>query len=266
MTVDWLNPVLAALEHRQTIWDTVRDIVNRIRSKPRNIAVTGMPGVGKTVLLDYLTGKAFHPNYTPPLRSQKLEQASVPRKGILLQVVPGQDALPRSEAFDSLFLSKTAVDGVIHVVANGFASLREPAAVATLQKRYDDVANYREYMLSLEIEDLVETCQVLRDSHRRHHKPAWMLVAVDKIDLYHGTITDAQERYSPDRNRKFANRLTELTDQIGSDFFRWEPVPICGHLEEFTWAGDTLKPQLDTQRRNAYLAQFLRQLEEYCGK
>ena len=41
-----------------------------------------------------------------------------------LSAVPGQDSRPRLTALSDVFEAKRPVDGVVHVVANGFAGLR----------------------------------------------------------------------------------------------------------------------------------------------
>jgi nucleoside-triphosphatase THEP1 len=76
-----------------------------------NIAITGMQGVGKSALYDYLSGKAYQPGYQPPLQSQKLERERVKQGGkrLLFSVIPGQSegAAPRLEAIDKVFGPET---------------------------------------------------------------------------------------------------------------------------------------------------------------
>ena len=44
-------------------WNSV---LNALLGRESTIAFTGMSGIGKTVLFDYLTGEAFRPGYQPP--------------------------------------------------------------------------------------------------------------------------------------------------------------------------------------------------------
>src|SRR5207253_308276 len=111
---------------RKDIWEILKGIRDAVFGKRINLAITGMEGIGKTVLRDLLVGTALKDDYQKPTRSQKLEKGRV-RLGqrILMNVVPGQEAHPRYVALDELFHSKKPIDGVIHVVANGFGLIRE---------------------------------------------------------------------------------------------------------------------------------------------
>jgi len=78
------------------------------------------------------------------------------------------------------------------------------------------------------------------------------------------TLRNAQKYYSPVADNEFAKILRATATRVGSEFFRWEAVPVCSQLERFDWNGTTILPQFDQEQRNAYLAQFLRVLISYC--
>ena len=127
------------------------------------------------------------------------------------------------------------------------------------------LAKYTKYQIERELEDLEQTCEAIRESHRRHHAPGWLLVAVDKIDLYQDRLPKAREYYSSTNDSPFTERIRALARQVGEDFFRWEAAPVCGVLEEFTWNRKVEVPQIDQPSRDAYLVQFLELLKSYCG-
>lgn len=226
----------------------------------------GHEGIGKTVLQDLLTGHALKADYRKPTRSQNMEKGKVKSgQRILINVVPGQEAHPRYVALADLFHAKKPVDGVIHVVANGFGLIREPDARRVLvADGMTTIELLREYQKKREIEDLKQTLKRVRDSHLRHHAPRWMIIAVDKVDLYHDTITDAADALSPSLRSGIPKLLNELRPHVGQDNFRWTALPVCGLLEEFEWNGNTVRPQFDNETRLRYYAQFLRELEAYC--
>jgi hypothetical protein len=272
VVVEWMGPALAAYRHRADLKELLTSGLARLLGKGVSLAFTGMQGVGKTVLLDHLTGKAERKDYTKPLQSQALERGIVrreesPGRRIRVSVVPGQNAEPRHVALDQLFRGKNPVQGVVHVVSNGYASTRnEDSARAMVRDlRLTTLAKYRNYQIERELEDLGQTCEAIRASHRKHHAPGWLLVAVDKVDLYHDRLPKAREYYSSMNESPFTERLRTLARQVGEDFFRWEVAPVCGVLEEFTWNGKVEAPQIDQGLRDAYLAQFLELLRSYCG-
>ena len=91
MSIRWLTPAASfAIKHRKDFAEVVASVWARIFGKQRRLAITGMQGVGKTVLLDALTGKAFQQGYTVPTRSQAKESGVVPGAAsrILLTTVP----------------------------------------------------------------------------------------------------------------------------------------------------------------------------------
>jgi hypothetical protein len=267
--VEWMGPTLTAYRHRADLKEMLTGGLAKLLGKAISLAFTGMQGAGKTVLLDHLTGKALGKEYKNPRQSQMLERGLVksPGRRIRVSVVPGQDAEPRHVALDQLFHGKKPVQGVVHVVSYGYASTRNEDGARAMVKdlKLSTLAKYAKYQMAKELEDLDQTCEAIRASHRRHHAPGWLLVAVDKIDLYHDRVSKAREYYSSVDDSPFGQRLRTLGRQVGEDFFRWEAVPVCGVLEEFPWNGKAEVPQIDQASRDAYLVQFLELLKSYCG-
>jgi hypothetical protein len=261
--VDWLTPSAAiAIKSHKEIIGWVQSAWQTIVGKKRNLAITGMEGVGKTALLHTLTGESLQPGYQKPLRSHKLQERNLktPEGKIRLSCVPGQKATPRYVALEKLFLSRNPVDGVLHVVANGLATIRLADAAAVLVERgITTLAKYKTSQKKRELEDLQETCKMISQSHQRHRSPTWLIVAVDKIDLYHATIEDARRYYAGQSD--FTHILQELTHQLGTNYFRWDAFPISGCREEFRWNDKTLPSELNDDLWKNYLVQFLQELK-----
>lgn len=269
MVVEWMGPALTAYRHRTDLKEMLTGGLARLLGKSVSLAFTGMQGAGKTVLLDHLTGKAQGKDYKKPRQSQALERGIVksPGRRIRVAVVPGQNAEPRYVALDQLFHGRQPVQGVVHVVSYGYASTRneDEAKAMVKELKLSTLAKYAKYQMERELEDLEQTCEAIRASHRKHHAPGWLLLAVDKIDLYHDRLSKAREYYSSMNNSPFTARLRALARQVGEDFFRWEAAPVCGVLEEFIWNSKAEVPQIDQAARDAYLVQFLELLKSYCG-
>jgi 50S ribosome-binding GTPase len=275
--VEWLAASLLLLKHKEDIRGLVGGGFSNLLGRRTSIAITGMQGVGKTVLLDHLTGKPYAMkrktviyNYILPQQSQKHEESKAKSKGkkIILTTVPGQDAEPRHVALDRLFQSKQPVEGVIHVVANGYARVRSETArrVMARELKIDSIDKFRAFQLEKELADLGDTCEAIRAGHKRRHAPKWMIVAVDQADLYQDTISDVRDFYSPESNSMFAKRLKELKTQVGTDFFRWDhTIPVSASLDPFEWNGSRVDPQITAEGRDAYLVQFFEILKSYCS-
>jgi len=266
----WLIPVAKeAYKSRAQIATSWERALTHIKGRKIEIAVTGLSGAGKTVLLDHLTGQAFHRGYKPPGRSRSLEKGKVPAKGfrIGLSTIPGQDSRPRLAALSDVFEAKHPVDGVIHVVSNGFISLREHTSQQVLisDLKVDTIDKLRQYFLEEELSDLEETLGYVRKSLRKSHKPTWLLVAVAKSDLFYDKIADAERYYSPTGSGPFAEKMQGFMNQVGSDNFDWEAVPVAAWLEDFGWGGETLPSQFKQEQRDHFVGQFAEVLEKNCG-
>ena len=95
------------------------------------VAVTGMTGVGKTQLADRLAGRSPSSGVAE-VGSAVMERRTrrSPRMhGFRFLVVPGDNAATRLGALDEVFHDEP-VDGVVHVVANGYATPRRTAIEA----------------------------------------------------------------------------------------------------------------------------------------
>jgi hypothetical protein len=126
MEYSWILPVAEKLyQNREEIQNNFQKITNRLRGEKSKIVITGLPGVGKTVLSDYLTDVAYKRGYTSPLKSEDLEtrSTSIQKQRLDFKVIPGQDSPQRNNALDEFFEGNenSTIDGVIHVVANGMS-------------------------------------------------------------------------------------------------------------------------------------------------
>ncbi len=177
MDIEWVLPAAKeAYQHRDEIQKAWQKILAILLGKKTKIAFTGMAGTGKTVLFDYVTDKAYKRGYKPPLPSQAVESGkmvTVERKRIAISVVPGQEAKPRYVATDQLFdKKKSTVDGIVHVVSNGFIHLRNTQAEKRLiESGYETLNSYLEYQQNAEFDDLGSTCELMRKSARKFGKP-----------------------------------------------------------------------------------------------
>jgi hypothetical protein len=186
------------------------------------VAVTGMTGVGKSQLVDRLTRRGSGDG-VPDVGSAVMERRTrrSPRlQGFRFLVVPGDNAATRLGALDEVFHDEP-VDGVVHVVANGYATPRRTAgttgaAIAT-----------REEQLAAELEDWTITSHRIASMAVRRDKPIWLVIAVTKADLYPDEVDEAVQYYSPGSGSPFGDKVDALRALAGGAKLSIDVLPVC---------------------------------------
>ena len=197
-----------------------------LRHRYPTVAVTGMTGVGKTRLADRLSRRASAQSSAE--EGQEVGSAVMERRtrrnarlrGYRFRVVPGENAATRLGALDEVFHDEP-VDGVLHVVANGYATPRRTggtsgAALAS-----------REEQLAAELEDWAITAHRIASMAVRRDRPTWLVVAVTKADLFAGDIDAAVHYYSPGSGSPFGDKLDELRALAGGAKLSIDVLPVC---------------------------------------
>jgi hypothetical protein len=228
-------------------------ISHLFRRRFPTVAVTGMTGVGKSKLVERLTrrntGDGAHEVGSAVM--ERRTRRSRRLQGFRFLVVPGDNAATRLGALDEVFHDEP-VDGVVHVVANGYATPRRTAGTTGA------ASATREEQLAAELEDWTITSHRIASMAVRRHKPIWLVIAVTKADLYPDEVDKAVHYYSPGSGSPFGDKVDALRALAGGAKLSIDVLPVSSQ-------GGDRRSALTAKRAGAMVDALASRLAQLSG-
>lgn len=223
-----------------------------------SVLITGRAGAGKSVLAAKYHGEANSHNWKLPETSAdtEIKSISVGDWNKIVHVVPGQESLNRSKALDKALNKQDSLQGIIHVVDWGYTAVRDETIRATMiENGIDSIEKFREKNLDLELDDFKLLIDKIITSNSGGRGPKWLVIAVNKIDLFMENLSAAKKYYHPKSNSAFAEQIGSLYKTLGENNFKVECIPICSVREPFSWGDERLESQMPS---DSTYANFMR--------
>lgn len=224
-----------------------------------NIAITGHPGAGKTILSNQLYGYARHFGFELPEESEKKEVESFDATSWarIVTVIPGQEA-SRVQDVRNILSENKSLEGVIHVVDYGFYAPRNAiqAHINVTDDGLDTVEKLRTKNLAVELRNLDILLSDIERGYQENKVPKWVIIAVNKIDLYKEKLSDALAYYHPDGKSDFSKRIKDFQNRIGSQNIKFYIIKACSWEVDFEWNNEKIESNLEKREQFSIMEDF----------
>jgi hypothetical protein len=248
--------------------------LQRVRFRLRRVPLTivGNAGAGKSRIWSLLTKQPY------------LERASVTKDeaymlrrnndAIALTTIPGQTSNSRYATLQHYFRESRPLEGVIFVACNGFDYIWPERRVTVLPsiKPYRLEA-LRKRNKRKELDRFTQLCEMLAERliSDRPNPPKWLMVVVNKLDLFWDELDQAEKYYLPGSDSVFASVAQDLFSDIGrARPFGYDVLPLASVASDYSFhsARGTLtkSSKLTPIQCEASVGCLVEALEERCGR
>lgn len=260
-----VRPLIYAYKFRGAIQSFWKGLQVKAGLGSISVIITGRAGVGKSVLASHYHGEANTLDWNEPGTSSDVEikPIKIGDWTKIVSVIPGQNTAERAHALDKAINKTALLDGVIHVVDWGFTSIRDAAVKSDMIEimGIDSIAKVREHNLALELKDFESTLDKLEMSILNKRGPKWIVIAVNKADLYHEDLKNAERYYSPDCISPFADKIKSFYERVGKFNVKIIHLPMSSMPAAFEWNNTSIAPHENSNnmKRN-YLRLFIEKI------
>ena len=142
----------------------------------------------------------------------------------------------------------------------GFSSPRDPVLADSLIQvdGLDSIEKLRARNLSLEVDALKLELANIRRLLAQRSNLKWLLIAVNKIDLYPSQKASALSHYHPNGDSAFGSALRSLQHDIGKDNLGIYIAGSCAYEADFKWNDAVAPSSLPRQEQDLILRDFMK--------
>ena len=258
------RPVIYAYKYRKLINEYWKKAQIKVGLGTPAVIITGRAGSGKSILASHYHGEANSLDWEDPGASTDVEikPIAIGDWTKIVAVIPGQNTAERAKSLDSALNKTSGLEGVIHVVDWGYTAVRDSAVkMDMIAKRIDTIDKIRTHNLSRELKDFESMLENISMSIANGRGPKWLVIAVNKVDLFEKELQNAEQYYHPSGSSVFSEKIGKLYEAVGKHNIKIKCLPVCAMPESFTWHEETVSSQIDsiTRLRN-YLRTFIDQV------
>jgi hypothetical protein len=225
------------------------------------IIVTGMPSAGKSMLVGQMHGRARELYHEAPGESKSVEVDAITLGDWtrLVRVLPGQAGYRVQGELDT-FVNNDALEGLIHVVDFGYSGPRDPLVAGELIREdgLDTIEKLRARNLEREVDALRLELSNIRKLLASKNNFKWIVVAVNKIDLFGGRLEDALNHYHPSGTGAFGKVLKDFQAEIGRNNLNIYIAKTCAYEDDFVWGKESVKSSIAHNVQKELLREFMR--------
>ncbi|MEW2117728.1 ATP-binding cassette domain-containing protein [Streptomyces sp. NPDC005474] len=233
------------------------------------IIVMGPSGSGKTRLWSHLTQ-----NSPPDQMSVSTDDGYLVRRNRQAHsiiTIPGQFSKTRFFDTDDLFGSETRIEGIIFVASYGYDRVwANQDVVASWLESYD-LETLRQRQMRNELDKFSDLCRLIlqkRDLALPDSQPKWLLVVVNKLDLFWGSSEDARKYYQVGNDGDFGARAATLMQQLGTAM-NFQILPVAALPGDYAFNSSrgslTQTSFLNSDRCNTSVSCLVETLGELCN-
>jgi hypothetical protein len=231
-----------------------------VLKKKLPITVTGMAGSGKTQLFSALTAKETR-HFESVVADAGYARTTQRRLAWAVRTIPGAASTNRDSLTDRLFDSgRTRLYGLVHVVSYGYNTVWDGELTLESQLRSKGLAELRSYQRKRELADFEELADLITLKTKRaradqHLWPRWLLIVVNKADLFWSDISQAGEYYLPGSNSAFDYCRRQLAEHFGGIFdFKCETLPVALSAAPFRFTARQMDLTVESQLSSEQMA------------
>lgn len=234
-------------QYRKYISWGIKYILTKFNKGYTGVLILGRPNVGKSVLLSHLKSDFYKNTWEKPDQSYKIETAVIPmgNKVKIFRNLPGQSGNDKYVGLHRAFRSKY-LEGIIYVTDFGFTDIRDNILKKEIELDSDSNTIDKRITNNLkdELKDINKLMIRIGELKANGIGPNWLLIAVNKVDLYYDKIDEAMRYYDVRFDSLFSQCLKEELAKFGEFNLDIRIVPISVLDDEFKWGQTVVKSKL----------------------